>query len=272
MTAPRTVSLFSDEPGWGGALVASLPRSLRRVNGSEGELALVDGRGDWSGIALVQIERGCRQVLLIDPGPAAADRIARLAGGVEVSGATCTLSEHFAGNPAIAAFRDWLGPDFGTFALESVDASGPGAAALAQLRLLRALGLAAVTFSHVARTAAALLAEGEALLGGRRLHIRLAAVGSAAGPARHRISAYAPAASARLELEHGGEALPATASQSTPEGVLTLPSIHESAHRRNLRGLLEGGAASGAEALRALAEDLTLAATLTPDERAGNRQ
>lgn len=270
MTAPRTVSLISDEPGWGRALVASLPRSLKRVEGPGGDLALVDGRGDWTGTALAQVERGCRHVLLIDPAPAKVDRIACLADAIDASGAACVVSERFAGNPAIPAFRDWLGPDFGTIAIESVDRAGPDAAVLVQLRLLRALGIEAVSPGRASRTAAACLAEADALLAGRSVHIRLAAVRSDAGPTRHLLSAYAPTACAQLELTHGGEALPATANLFTPEGVRTLPSIHESAHRHDLRALLEGGQENAADALRALADDMSVAAKLHVDGREGN--
>jgi hypothetical protein len=270
MTEQLTISAFSDEPGWGRALVASLPRSLRRVDDSAGDAALVDGRADWTGIALAQVERGCRRILVTDPAAEDGQKIARLADAVEACGAVCILSESFASDPAISGFRDWLGPEFGTIALESTAASAPDSALLTQLRLLRACGINALEFSHLSRTATACLAEVDATLDGQRVHLRLSAVQSVAGPERHLITAYAPAASARLDLVDGGEALPATASLFTTGGLQTLPSIHESAHRHDLRALLEGGQANAADVLRALADDINLAAALHANGRGWN--
>lgn len=261
---PQTLSVLSDEAGWGRSLVASLPRSLRRVDSSDADISLIDGRGDWVARARARLNPGCHAVLLIDPDFADASAIAELAQDVEQCGACCIVSEQFAGHPGVAGYRDWLTQDFGTITLESVSPNTPKATVFAQLRLLRACGLAVTAFDTVTRNSVTCLIEADVLSGERRVHIRLSATQSSAGKARHRMTAYASASMARLELAQGGEAQPATASLFSAEGVQILPSIHESAHRHHLRALLAGERSDGAEALRALARDMTLATSLRP--------
>ena len=60
----------------------------------------------------------------------------------------------------------------------------------------------------------------------------------------------------------GGDARPAKASLHSSDGELTLPSIHESAHRYQLRALLEGEFTDSASTLRAFADDAALASPL----------
>jgi hypothetical protein len=179
-----------------------------------------------------------------------------------IGGAACVLSESFASNPALADYRDWLGPEFGTITLESVGADAPETMAFAQLRLLRALGAGVAAFGSVTQSQSACLIEADVSLGERRIHVRMSAAQSSAGPTRHLVSAYASAASAQLELTHGGDARPASASLSTVAGIQTLPSIHESAHRHRLRMLLEEEFTDSAGALRAFADDAALALSL----------
>jgi hypothetical protein len=262
MTTPRAVSLLSEEPGWGRALVSSLPRSLRRGDGADADIALIDGRDDWPTLAFSSLKQGCRHLLVIAPAPAEISAMKRLADDVEARGAACVLSESFASSPALADYRDWLGPEFGTITLESVGADAPETMALAQLRLLRALGAGVAAFGSVTQSQFACLIEADVSLGERRIHVRMSAAQSNAGPTRHLVSAYSSAASAQLEFTHGGDARPATASLSTVAGIQTLPSIHESAHRHQLRMLLEREFTDSAGALRAFADDAALALSL----------
>jgi hypothetical protein len=262
MTTPRTVALLSEEPGWGQALVSSLPRSLRRGDSADADIALIDGRDDWTARAFASLKQGSRHLFVIAPGSADIRAVKQLADDVEARGAACVLSESFASNPALADYRDWLGPEFGTITLESVGADAPETMAFTQLRLLRALGAGVAAFGNVTQSQSACLIEADVSLGERRIHVRMSAAQSSAGPTRHLVSAYASAASAQLELTQGGDARPATASLSTVAGIQTLPSIHESAHRHQLRMLLEEGFTDSAGALRAFADDAALALSL----------
>jgi hypothetical protein len=262
MTTPQTASLLSDHPGWGRALVASLPRSLRVDESAEAGLTLIDGQGDWTRLALTRVTQGCRKILIAEPGPAEAGAIIRLADAVEESGANLILSERFASDPALPGFRDWLGPTFGTITVESISDDPPETTVFTQLRLLRASGYGVSGIGQLFRNPGVCLIETDVFLAEQQVHIRLSAAQSNAGLVRHLVSAYAPACTARLELALGGDARPAKASLSTAEGELNLPSIHESAHRHQLRALLGRDLTDSASALRAFADDAVLASTL----------
>lgn len=263
MNAPQSARPVSNEPGWGLALLASLPRSLCR-GGPDADIILLDGRGDWTDIGLALVQGGSRHILLIDPAAAPPVAIERLARAVDASDTILTISESLAGNPTIVGFKKWLGTEFGIVSIVSTDAMAPRALLLAQLRLLRAAGIRDVNFGHFAESPAAFLAEASATLAGSPIHVRLSAAQSAAGDPHHLVTAYAATALARLDLRPGGEARPAKASLSTAEGLHELPSIHESAHRHNLRALPEAASADPAGALLSLVDDIALAAGGVP--------
>lgn len=262
MTIPLTVSLLSDQPGWGRALVASLPRSLRTSESADADLTLIDGRDDWPSLAIGRLKHGCRKILVIDPAPDEGDAITRLADAVEESGANLILSERFASDPALPGFRDWLGPAYGTITLESISGDCPAMTVFAQLRLLCACGFNVTELGLVTGGPAVSLIEADIQHGERQMHIRLFAAQSEASPTRHLVSAYAHTSTARLELVRGGDAHPARACLFSSDGELTLPSINESAHRHLLRALLEGEFADSASTLRAFADDAALASSL----------
>jgi hypothetical protein len=259
MTTPLTVSLLSDQPGWGRALVSSLPRSLRTSESADADLTLIDGRDDWPSLALARVKLDCRRILVIEPDPTDVVAIADLADAVEESGASLILSERFASDPALPGFRDWLGPAYGTLTLESISGDHPETTEFAQLRLLRACGFSVTELGLVTGGPAISLIEADMQHGERQVHIRLSATQSGAGSTRHLVCAYAPDSTARLELANGGDARPAKACLFSSDGELTLPSIHESAHRHQLRTLVEVEFADSASALRAFANDAALA-------------
>jgi hypothetical protein len=262
MIGPLTTSLISEEAGWGSALVASLPRSLQRVDGRDGDIAIVDGRAAWIGAVDSLLDAGCRRILLADPGSAQPDRIDRLAQSVSAADAALVIAERVAGNPAMSGFRAWMGNGFGTLAITSRDVGTRDQMLLNQLRVLRSVGVTELSIGTSALASAALLAEADALLNGQPVHVRLAAVQSVAGLARHRLNAYAPTLAARLDLHGGAAARPARGDLFTSEGQQRLPAIHESAERYHLRALIEGKATCGANALRELADDIRIAASV----------
>jgi len=256
----RTVGLASRRAGWGRELVASLPRSLRRTNDGmlPADIMLVDGVPGWTIAAMQTLAQGVRALVVVEPGFVDPDELAALADAVDEAGADLTLVDALADSAALAGFRNLLDDSFGELVVDGARADCRSGLLLAQLRVLRALGLEGLQLTMIDATCAAIIIEGEGRLGPATLRLRLSgAVG--AGPKRLAVTAHAAAATARLSWRGGTAARPVEVTLANVAGIRTLPAIHEGGHRRGLRALLASTRApSGSAALRAFGRDLDL--------------
>lgn len=257
------VALTSKRAGWGRGLIASFPRSVCiATDGGPPDLAVIDGTGDWLASARERLDRGVTRILVIEPRREDPAAVIALADALDGCGAELRLGETFAGNPAIAGFRDVLGMDPTEIVLDGCDDDPPRAILFTHVRLMRAIGLTKVSLSGLQLSGAACIADGRGLLSGAEVCLRLTGATCGVVSARHVVTAFGQSTMARLMLHGGGEARPAEVSVTTPAGRTVLPAIHHGAHRHALQRMLQGNAGEGSTALRDFSDDLLLAETI----------
>lgn len=254
----RTVALASMRAGWGRELVASLPRSLRRVDDSVADLVLVDGAPGWTALAKQALAQGARTLVVIEPTIVDLASLTKLADAIDLAGADIALVSALADSAAPASLCDLLDATFGELVLDGTQSGSLAGLLLTQLRLLRAVGLDDLRLTTAAVTPAAFIIEGEGQIEGIERRIRLTgSVG--AGPARIALNAHAGAATARLSWRGDAAARPVDVSLADATGLRTLPAIHEGGHRHALRSLRPApDAPRGSLALHCFSRDLHL--------------
>ncbi|MFM2370809.1 MAG: hypothetical protein RIS85_531 [Pseudomonadota bacterium] len=261
MTANQTslaVALFSSQEGWAQGLVASLPRSLRRVErAAAAQLVLVDGRDDWLQSMSALLAGGAKQIALVEPVMTDLDALAALPDAIEAAGADCTVLEALAGNPAIAGLRDILTHGFGELVLDGCDPQRLDAVLLRHIRLLRASGITQLHLETLAVSDGAFLIDGSAQMAGAEVRLRLTGAKGHDAPYT-RLTAHAADATARLVWRGGAEARPAEVSLADASGLRQLPMLHEGGHRHGLRALLAAQPTTGSAQMRALIEDMAM--------------
>ncbi|MFY7835694.1 MAG: hypothetical protein ACOVQ0_05375 [Novosphingobium sp.] len=259
MTANQTsqaVALVSSEEGWAQGLVASLPRSLRRVEQpAAARLVLVDGRDDWQQSVSALLADGAKQIALVEPGMADLDAVAALPDAIEAAGADCTVLEALAGNPAIAGLRNILTHGFGELVLDGCNPQRLDAVLQRHIRLLRASGVTQLNLKAFAVTSSAFLIDGSAQMAGAQVRLRLTGAKGHDAPYTSLI-AHAADATARLVWCGGAEARPVEVSLADASGLRQLPALHEGGHRHGLRALLAGQETTGSAQMRALIDDM----------------
>jgi hypothetical protein len=204
---------------------------------------------------------GARAVIVIDPSAENPDDVETLAGLAEGRAAVVALSETFAGNPAIPAFRDRFPDAFTELAAVFVDSTAvdadPVDLALTHIRVLRAVGLPALELQTASRHPRGFTYAGNAggaLLGG---------VGAltTALPPRLRLRGHSADRLIEIELPDASAAVPADAVLSDDTGGQVLPTIYETAHRatfRRTQAAILTGLSTSAE-LRGFASDVRAA-------------
>jgi hypothetical protein len=238
MIKPLTVALDTERREWAAALVASLPASLRLTQAQSADIGLVDGAGDWPLRAQALAAGGVRRILVIEPAMADPATVQQLAAFARERGVEVHLGEGFAGNPALAGFRDWLAGEFNLLTLCGHGDGDVAGLLLQQLRVARAIGFSSVKTENavVMADAAVVTLAGE--LGGRPMTLRMNVSRTGAASAQHRLAAYGPGAAASLTLHDGWIARPAEAILFGSDGLRGQPSIYETGHRAALRALL----------------------------------
>jgi hypothetical protein len=252
----RTVKLASTRDGWGRELVASLPRSLRRVDDPMADIVLIDGAGDWTATATQALAQDARTMVVVEPGPVDQAALAMLAYAVATAGANVAMVAALADNPALDGFRSLIDDAFGELVLDGGQGNNLAGVLLLQLHLLRAAGTEDLRLTTLAVSSVAFIIEGEGRIGAVVRRVRLTgAVGM--GPARINVAAYAAAATARLSWRGDAVARPVEVTLADAAGLRTLPPIHESGQRNALRTLLASpGAGRGSAVLRTFGLDL----------------
>lgn len=240
------------------ALAASLPASVRMGGG---DALLLDGADDWPERLSRAIAQGARRIILIDPVPARG--LDGVIAQVEAADASVILCENHADNPAVAPFGAGL---TGPFAAITITGQGMAPLAdmiLAQLRLVRALGIAVGDLFDAAGGVDHALATLQARHGGQDLLLRLNVAQSGAGLAHHRLMAHGVADSACIEIGSEAHARPATAFHITADAAEHQATIYEGALRAALRRAVAGDWPGDALALRDWAGDADLALAIT---------
>lgn len=259
----QQVALVSDTPGWLQALVASLPRSLRKTDTvSTADLVLVDGEGQWPQRLSASLAQGARKLVLVEPGYADPAAVRSVIDAANAVAADCTIVEALPDSPALEGFRNLLATGFDEMV---IFASGPislDGMALMHLRLLRALNCKTLQFNRPASVTQAFVVDGSAKLGTADMRLRLS--GSLApDPARLSVAAYSGGSTAHLEWSGGAEADPIKVGLADSSGLRLLPAMHEGGHRQGLRTILRRlchGIGTGT--LRDLADDIAMARTI----------
>jgi hypothetical protein len=260
-STPLTVAAQDDIGPLVAQVIANLPVSFAPASGSRPDVVVVSGAGHWSGNAADALSNGARTVIVIDPSADDPDDVESLAQQAESRAAVVALSETFAGNPAIAAFRDRFPSAFTRLAAVFIDSTATDAdpmdLALTQIRVLRAVGLSDLTLQTVSTHTRGFTYSGRAggaLLGG---------VGAltTALPPRLRLRGHSPDRLIEIELPDAASARPADAVLSNDAGGYVLPTIYETAHRATFHriqaAVLKG--LSTAPQLREFASDVRAA-------------
>ncbi|MFM6854090.1 MAG: hypothetical protein ACKOUM_08420, partial [Sphingopyxis sp.] len=141
MTGPHSISTHSAEPGWGRATIASLPQSLMWVDGPGAAIALIDGRGDWAGMATALLgQRGTRAMVVLDPAPprrggCTSDKgdgdgdgngaLITLANAIQSGNQRLILPDEWAGAHAMDEWAAWLGTDAATITIDTITPATP---------------------------------------------------------------------------------------------------------------------------------------------------
>lgn len=242
-----------------GRTLASLPVSyVPAAQDTVPHVMLVSGEGEWAQRSADAIGKGCRAIIVTDPGMAAADSIAALADLAERSGVVIELAERYAGDATLQHHRHDLAQHLlaaSTIIVTQIGPFGtPAAAALDMVRTLRALGQAPVITSlwtigqsvAIRGTTGAMLVEG------------LATAGSAA--TGQRVQALGFSRTLRLTLPGDGDACPADIRIANMKGERKLPGLYESADRAAWRRVLAALASgrSDVTGLRLFAQDVAM--------------
>ncbi len=257
MTAPLLLSFDPARPGPARTLAASLPASVKLVE-TAGEIALVDGQGNWPEHVAGWIGKGVRRVLVLDPDIAGADTLAPVLALAAGQDAQVSISETHADNPATPQVRGWLDDRFGIHTITGHSCDPLAGLILQQLRIARATGLQGLAIDHAVVSADAAVAVLSGALDDTPISLRLTATRSAVPGAHHAWMAHAPDASASLTVFSGPAARPAQALHMTTEGGHCPPTIYEHAHRASLRAMLTG-AGGDAERVARWLDDAALA-------------
>lgn len=255
--AARTVALASTRAEWGRELVASFPRSLRRIDGPAADLVLIDGVGDWIATANQMLVQGARTLIVVEPSRADRAALETLADAIDTVGADIVLVAALADSAALGDLHSLLDERFGEVVIDGAQ-DDPAQLLLSQLRLLRALGADDLQLATIGMTPAAFVVEGAAAIGGVVRRIRMTgALG--AGQARIAVIAHGVDATARLVWHGDAPARPVTVSLADATGLRALPAIHEGGPRHALRAMLASpGAPRGSAALRSFGRDIDL--------------
>lgn len=259
MSAPLSVRDGKNLAPWLRAQVASLPRTLRFAEGASADLTVIEGQGAWTSEALDRVNGGARRILVVDPEADEPSEIQRLADVAQQADARLILSEGFAGNPAIAGFCENLDGNYDNILLRGWADTDNRSRLLTQIRIARALGIQLSILENVIFSTNALLAEARGIFGGSLAFVSFGSTRTQACAARYSLTAHSPTRIASLVLFDATNARPGEASFVTAEGSRSLPTIYESAHRRQLRLLAsDDESGSSVEELRGFAEDVAL--------------
>lgn len=240
MSTPLIVSAQGEMDAQTRALSATLPRSLQYDEGARlPDILVLDGAGHWAANASAAIDAGIRRMMVIDPLPCAPDVLARLDEQLQSTGSVVALSETFADNPAVAPFNEALGDAASVFTFSGVAPEGTARMIFAQFRLARALGIAAIDMIDAQSRDHSVILTATGMRAGTMVTIRASFAPTMAVAPRLTVKAYAPDSLAGMTLFSGAIARPAETSISSPAREIGLPTIYETAHRHNLRRLLD---------------------------------
>ncbi len=221
-------------------VIASLPVSLHPVSEAP-DLCAVAGESGWTGEALDILGTGIRGILVVDP---VSEDASDLAAAASAAGIPVVIDRPLAGNPTVPVIATHFanaGEPHGLLECRVVQ-SGSGdldRALLDQLALVRAAAAEVQSATVLARTNHCYAIQGY-LANGRRT--QLTGICTAAQPRSGHLRLLGLTGSVELTVPDPSTARPAQATITTPDGLVLLPTIFESAHRatwRRLRDLVE---------------------------------
>lgn len=228
------------------ATAASLPVSVRDA---ERAVRALDGRAPWSQELADALGAGdderARAFLVLAPSVQRPDALRALRSASQRAAAPVVLDHPFADDPAIESATTALADvaELTSASVRTAGAARPVRDVLAeQVLLLGRLGVEDITLEVVHETAQGAVAHGQGVRAGTPVRVTLAVAASAVrGSCQVRLEG--PEAAADLDLTPADDARPAHAVIVTDRGALSLPAVHESAHRRALRRALTVDAA-----------------------------
>jgi hypothetical protein len=238
-------------------LIASFQRSARPAQGKP-DIMLLSGARGWTDRARECVDQGLKRILVVEPAAEEPAQVRALDKICANGGATVLLSEGYAHNPAVPGFAQWLNAGRDLVMLHGTGPEPVSDLLLMQVRLLRAIGVVNLVAHDCVSTSESILLSGVGEIGAHPHEVRIMAT-QTRGSGRMSIRVDAPLSAARLELGDGWTARPAIASIATADGLTTLPTIYESAHRARLRTLVSGVAPGDAQSLIQFASDVEFA-------------
>ena len=261
MTTALTVG--SDDPALlsrFGRTLASLPVSYAGAEPDTApQVAVVSGERDWPQRATDAIERGCKALIVVDPGMTAPEAIVALADLAERQGVIVELAERFAGDATLVHHRRELAQHLvavSTILITQIGAfADQASAALDMLRTLRGLGQS-VTLDRLWTTGQTVGIRGTA---GAMLIEGLATAGTAA--AGQRLQALGFGRTLSMTLHGDGSAGPSDIRIANMKGERKWPGVYQSADRAAWRRVVDAlaiHASADATVLRHLADDIAM--------------
>lgn len=227
------------------ATLASLPVTVRD---SERAVQALDGQTPWSRDLAAAIDadddrragQQPRAFLVLAPSVQDPDDLRTVHAVSRRRSAPVVLDHPFADDPAIGSASTALADvaELTSASVRTIGARRPVLDVLAeQILILGRLGVEGIGLEMVRRSPRGAVAHGCGSRRGAPIRISLAVASSdVRGSCQVRLDG--PEAAADIDLHPADDARPAGVVLVTDRGALTLPAIHESAHRRSLRRVL----------------------------------